>query len=194
LVGVGRAFIDLVTARHQPIADRAVQLVRRCEAEFAFKSGVKRVVVFGDQPTGRYVPRNLPIVGETIVVYAAPVRSRALREYVFHEMGHAVREGFDVEPWLAGFCRRRREDHVSYEEASDAAALRPRPVGYVSGYATCDRDEDFCETLSAYLCNRRTWRTEVRFGSERVPVRGDVKLRRKLDAIHELLGELHRFR
>lgn len=118
-----------------------MQLVERCEAEFGFDSGVKRVVVLGIDPGGRYVPRRWPFVGKTIVIHAAPIRSRVLPEYVFHEMGHAVREGHDLEPWLSGFCRRRHEDHDSYEEASDAAAKRPRPAGYVSGYATCDRDD-----------------------------------------------------
>lgn len=193
-MGIGQVLVDLVTARHQPIADRAVRLVERCEREFIFDSGVKRVVVLTRDPSARYLPRAWPIVGGTIMVYAAPVGSRALREYVFHELGHAIREGHDVEPWLTDYCRQRREDHVSYEQASDDAARRPRRAGYVSGYATCDRDEDFCETLSAYLCNRKTWRAEVRFNAERVSVRDDPKLRRKLGAIHELLGELHRFR
>lgn len=189
----GRVVVDILTARHQPIADRAVRLVERCEQKFGFDTGVKRVVVLPGKAEGRYLPRDWWFVGGTIKIHPAPPRSRELAEYVFHEMGHAIRERYETDPWLGGLCRVSHADAEAYERASDAAAARPRRAGYVSGYATCDRDEDFCETLAAYLTNRKTWRSELRFGGALVSVRGDARLRRKLDAVHELLGELHRF-
>jgi hypothetical protein len=63
----------------------------------------------------------------------------------------------------------------------------------VSGYAACEREEDFCETLAAYLTNRTTWRTRLTFNGEAVAVEGDARLRRKLDAVHALLRDLRSF-
>lgn len=192
--GIGSAIVDVVTARHQPIADRAMSLVERCEQEFEFDSGVARVVVLTGPRGGRYVPRVWWPIGGVIKVHPAPLGSKELKEFVFHEMGHAIAEGHELGPWLGDFCRVIHADREAYELASDAAANRPRRAGYVSGYASCNREEDFCETLAAYLSNRKSWRDTLRFNGELVAVSADTKLRRKLDAVRDLLQTLRDFR
>lgn len=184
--------IDWITWRHKPIAEAGVRLVERCEAEFGFDSGVRRVLVLSGPRVGRYLPRDRWLFAATVRIPPLAPRSRALREFVFHEMGHALAERHDLGSYLHPFTRRVC-DEESYEAASDDAASRPRPAGFVSGYATCEREEDFCETLAAYLTNRASWRTRVTFEGQQVPVRGDARLRRKLDAVHGLLRDLHSF-
>ena len=184
--------IDIVTRRHQPIANAAVRLIEGCEAEFNFDSGVRRVLVLSGPREGRYLPRERLLFAATVRIAPMPLRAPALREFVFHEMGHAIVEHHEVGDYLGPFTQRTIDDDA-YEEESNAAAERTRPAGFVSGYATCDREEDFCETLAAYLTNRSTWRTRLSFNGEQIAVRNNARLRRKLDAVHELLGELHTF-
>lgn len=182
--------VDWITWRHKPIADAAVRLVERCEEEFSFDSGVRRVLVLSGPRVGRYLSHNRWLFAATVRIAPMPPRSRALREFVFHEMGHALAERYDLGDYLHPFTRRICDDET-YESASDEAARAARPAGFVSGYATCEREEDFCETLAAYLTNRASWRTRLTFNGEHFAVRGDVRLRRKLRAVHELLGDLH---
>lgn len=182
------------THRTAAVAARALRLIRRCEGEFRFDSGVRRVLVLSDdRRRRRYVPRSAWVIGETLKLYPAALRARALPEYVLHEVGHAIVARYEVDAYLGAFTRRRFADRAAYVAASEAAASRARRAGFVSGYAACDREEDFCETLAAYLTNRASWRAGLRFNGAPVPARGDAALRRKLDAVRALLEDLRDF-
>jgi len=85
--------------------------------------------------------------------------------------------------------RRGRE----YEEAVDGASSLSRLPGFVSGYARLDREEDFCESLSAYLCNRLTWRRQVRFEGSTIMVKAEPRLQGRLNAVHRVMGELKHY-
>jgi len=80
-----------------------------------------------------------------------------------------------------------------YKEAVDRASCLPRLPGFASGYARLDREEDFCETLAAYLCNRRTWRRKIRFNGETISVKDEPRLARRLEAVHVVVRELKGF-
>jgi hypothetical protein len=170
----------------------AEKMIRRVERKYGFESGVSRVVPFPTEG-GFYRYRSNWIGGGIVKVPVRSPRSRALREYTFHEMGHAICDYYSVEEWLTPFTRRVQSTDEEYERASADAALRARRDGFVSGDATCNREEDFCETLSAYICNVRTWRRSIVFERDHVDVRRDARLRRKLDAVHELLEVIGTF-
>ena len=177
-----------------PIATRALATIQQSEQEFGFDSGVRRVLILTDDPReAPYVPRGVGAVGATVKLYPAQIRVRGLEACALHEMGHALCDRYDLTDALGPFVRRAYRDREAYLRASAAAAHRPARPGLVSGYAGCEREEDFCETLAAYLTNRATWRTHLTFNGEAVAVRGDARLRRKLDAVHALLRELKRF-
>ncbi len=186
-------------ARHDlrgvgPVAERALRLIARCEAEFGFDSGVRRVLVLtDDRRWGRHVPRGAWLIRETLKLYPTALRERALPEYVLHELGHALVARYDLRAYLEPFTRRTFATRAAYLTASEAAGRRARREGFVSGYASCDREEDFCETYAAYLTNRASWWRRLRYDGQVVPVRGDARLRRKLDAVHALLRDLREF-
>ena len=177
-----------------PIATRALATIQQSEQEFGFDSGVRRVLILSDDPReAPYAPRSVGAVGATVKLYPAQIRVRGLEACALHEMGHALCDRYDLAGALGPFVRRTYREREAYLRASEAAAHRPGRPGVVSGYAACEREEDFCETLAAYLTNRTTWRTRLTFNGEAVAVEGDARLRRKLDAVHALLRDLARF-
>jgi hypothetical protein len=183
-----RQAIDWITDRHRPIAEAAVRRVERVEERFGFDSGVRRVVVLSGPLEARYRPSDRWLLPATVRLPPLPPRSRMLAEFVYHEMGHAMVERYSLGSVLGHFTRRVCDDD-DYEAVTARAAAAPRPRGFVSAYAACDREEDFCETLAAYLANRATWSEHLTFNGGRFSVRGDARLRRKLEAVHVLLGE-----
>lgn len=180
------------SGEYKTIAAAAVRLIERVEDEFSFDSGVRRVVVL-PWTGGLYFSRPWVLIGNTIKVHAAGPRTFELRGFVYHELGHAICDHFDVAQYLKPFVRRFQSCFSDYRAASNRAAEAERRSGFVSGYASCNREEDFCETLAAYLLNRSTWRRSVSFECEVINSRADGKLRAKLDAVHELLRDLHTF-
>ena len=63
---------------------------------------------------------------------------------------------------------------------------KDRLEGYVSSYASINAEEDFAETFSAYLCNRNKFL--IHYGGDSIDIRKDPVLKRKFEAIHELLN------
>lgn len=180
--------------RYSASATGAVRLIERIEREYGFDSSVDTVIAL-PWPGGWYFPLRpwgVPIAN-VIKVPAARPRTVELKTFVYHELGHAICDHFEIRSYLVPFVRRFQRTHADYERASLAAAELERSPGFVSGYARCNREEDFCETFAAYLLNRSTWRRSVRYEGETIDVRSDHRLREKLDAVHKLLNEIHTF-
>ena len=175
-------------------ADAAMRLIVRVEKEFSFDSGVHVVTALPWAGGWYFNPRpwGIPIDNVSKVPSAGP-RSLELKTFVYHELGHALCDHFELKSYLSPFTRRFQRSRSDYAEASNQAAASPRREGFVSGYASCNREEDFCETLSAYLLNRTSWRKSVRYEGDSIDVSRDPKLRAKLEAVHSLLNDLHAF-
>lgn len=182
-----------LTGEYGKIVTAAVDLIVAVEGEFQFDSGVMRVYVWPYAEGGTYYDREQWVVSGALGVPDVATDSRCLREYVYHELGHAICDGFDIRSYLMPFIRKQVPHGPGYEEAVNRASCLPRLSGFVSGYARLDREEDFCETLSAYLCNRRTWRRKIRFNEETISVHDEPRLLRRLEAVHVALRELKGF-
>ncbi len=169
----------------------ALHKIRRVEHDFMFKSGIRRVLVFGSD--GWYIGNEGLIMKNTICVPICSPRSRTLSEFTYHELGHAIQNHFNLSGWLDPFCRKWCSGS-EYNYRTSRARRWSRRIGFVSGYARVSRDEDFCETLAAYLTNRNSWRKDIYFAGERLSSKEEPTLMHKLSAVHTLLLNLKNFR
>ncbi|MBT3340281.1 MAG: hypothetical protein HN405_05015 [Planctomycetes bacterium] len=178
-------------------ANAAVRLIRAVEKEFDFKSGVKNIVVRkpkGDETDyGQYHGKSYWFIRNRISVPAYPARSVDLKEYIYHELGHAIHDHFDITDYLSPFINKVITVQKEYVAASKKAVNWNRLPNFVNGYARTCREEDFCETLAAYLCNRATWQKRIKYAGYDFRVKKNSKLMEKLDAVDELLKDLHTF-
>ena len=175
------------------IVTAAVDMITEVEEAFQFDSGVKRVYVWPFKESGDYLPRETWVLSSTVGVPDHTPDSRSLREFVYHELGHAICDGFDIRSHLKPFIRKPVRRGREYSAAVAKAANYRRLPGFVSGYARLDREEDFCETLAAYLCNRRTWRRQIWFAGDMPSVKDEPRLLRRLEAVHQVMRELKRY-
>jgi Putative zinc-binding metallo-peptidase len=190
--------IDIVrrkfTGEFGRIAQKAVNLIIKVEKEFQFDSEVKRVYVWPYKGSGDYRYRENWVLPGTIGVPDSPPRSRKLKEYVYHELGHAICDNFDIRSHMKPFIRKSVQTSTKeYDKAINSAESKPRFKGFVSSYARTNREEDFCETLSAYLCNRSTWRKSIRYEGVVIQTKHEPRLLRRLKAVHVLLRELKNY-
>ena len=193
--GLGRVFAAFAkkwSGEFDRIAKKTIQLITDVEEEFGFDSGVKRVLVLPFDG-GWYLGKKWPVIGDTLKVHDPRPYSRELKEFVYHELGHAIHDHFAISTYLKSFTRRRQATLREYRRVSREAAESERRPGFVSGYAWCNREEDFCETFSAYLCNRKTWRRRLRYDGAWLHPGREPRMERKFLAVHELLGDLHDF-
>jgi hypothetical protein len=176
-------------------SNKAIDLIQKVERKYGFNSGIKYVLALPDLPIigdgGRYIPKSYSFLGSTIKV---PLNSdnQTFKEYVYHEMGHAVFENYNLRGFLTPFVKKYQKES-EYNDASMRASEYMRLPSFVSGYARCNREEDFCETYSSYLLNEKTWHKEVYYSGDTINVKKDKKLKMKLESIHELLNALGNF-
>lgn len=140
--------------------DIALTLVSKFEARYGIDTGIWWAA---RAPLSEYwsydgAMWDFPILRGTMFV-APGLRGRALREVVFHEMGHAIASEYDISAFLGVFTRRYASmgfwEWWRYGEDGARFAAQPRATGFVSGYARTTREEDFCETLSCFICGFR---------------------------------------
>jgi len=174
----------------QQTANKALKLIEQVEKKYNFDSGVRTIISI-PWDNGFYLPKAYPIIGNTLKI--PTTRNPKLKEFVYHELGHAIHDHFELRGYLKPFVKKSQKTMAEYISASERAAGYDRLPGFVSGYARCNREEDFCETLSAYLINQKTWRNYIVYDGERISLRGDKKLKEKLQIIHDLLHDLEVF-
>ena len=173
------------------LACRAVRMIEAVEERFMFDTGVRTVIVW-PSAGGWYVHKSYRYSGSCIKV-PAHKSPNAFASYVYHEMAHAIFDRYELKSFLSPFTRRRQVTWYEYLSESGRAASYERQNGYVSGYARCNREEDFCETVAAYLMHPRSWHSRIVYENEAICVRYEPRLRRKLDSVHEMFRSLRHF-
>ena len=172
--------------------DNVLRIVLRFESKYWIDTGIEwaRVSVFsmGDGVDGCHEP--WPLIGNVIVVNAA-LRGRAVREAVYHEIGHGIWHNYDLVDYAGVFTRRAASITLkqwwSYGSDGSRFAEEGRKPGFVSGYARTTREEDFCETLSCYMVNGGKTEGRLKYARETFNVVNDSKLKKKLQVIPEIL-------
>lgn len=115
-------------------------------------------------------------------------RGALLREFTYHELGHALIDQYVVPArLLSRFVR--HSPGLSRAKAIDLMERDvPAPKGWVSWYAMVNGTEDFCEVLGAYAANGYRRRGTWKFSGFKFDVTRDRLLQRKLDWIDEILA------
>lgn len=118
-------------------------------------------------------------------------RGAELREFTFHEIGHALIHQYVVPARLLsrfvaespGLSRNKALDLMEQDI--------PAPPGWVSWYAMINGTEDFCEVLGAYAANGYRSQGEWRFSGFSFDVSADRLLQKKIAWVEEILQECH---
>lgn len=114
-------------------------------------------------------------------------RGSVLREFVFHELGHALIDQYVVPlKLLSRFVS--ESPGLSRTKAIELMEQDvPAPGGWVSWYAMVNGTEDFCEVLGAYASNGYRRRGHWKFASFEFDVTHDRPLQKKIDWVEEVL-------
>lgn len=80
---------------------------------------------------GLYFHKWVPIVGERLYVPCYGSHSRMLKSYVYHELGHAIHDHFDLAGWLDPFYR-KWVNYREYRRRTELANDWDRQTGFAS--------------------------------------------------------------
>lgn len=118
-------------------------------------------------------------------------RGAELREFTFHEIGHALIHQYVVPVrCISRFVG--ESPGLSRTKALDLMEQDlPAPPGWVSWYAMINGTEDFCEVLGAYAANDYRRYGAWSFSGFRFDVGRDRLLQRKIEWVEEILQECH---
>ncbi len=119
-------------------------------------------------------------------------RGKVLREFLFHELGHALIDQYVVPlRLLSRFVS--ESPGLSRAKASELMEQDvPAPCGWVSWYSMVNGTEDFCEVLGAFAANDYRRRGKWQFSGFEFEVTNDRLLQRKIDWVEEILDECWR--
>lgn len=177
----------LLTGEYEQTAKAAIRLIERVEDKYGIDSCVEGVYC---RPaltlSAEYYTRNHKRKPGIIRVPCLPPRSRKLKEFTYHELGHALLDHYRVRSVLKHFTRRKSEGW-QYQFETWRFARLPRMKGFVSGYAALNAEEDFCETLSAYLSSTTFAFKRFHFNGKQILVESDLQLQQKLRAVSDIL-------
>jgi hypothetical protein len=117
----------------------------------------------------------------------ADVRGRQLREFLYHELGHALRAAYCIPTPMT-----RHFESYSAVGLNKANLLRKlaedqRYEGFVSAYAMTNKEEDFCDTLSAWVMNGFRQAGRYEFDGDRFSLSQDPIILKKLRAVERIL-------
>lgn len=117
------------------------------------------------------------------VIQLPNCRGKLFREFLYHELGHALDAGYEIpESYFKSFTS-RNPDGIEYILENGKYADKDRVTGFVSGYARLSRREDFCETFSAWILNGYKTSGRIVYGEEVIDLTKDLRLRRKFEAV-----------
>lgn len=110
---------------------------------------------------------------------------RRLLEDLYHELGHIYR-------WRNGLTKSKEKIFRSGTRAGFSKEeiknfrRHDRPLGHASSYAMTNSDEDWAETFSCYLVNRKL-SGYIEYEDEKINLNSDAKLKAKMKTIQSLL-------
>jgi hypothetical protein len=119
-----------------------------------------------------------------VMLMSPDLTKRESLEALYHELGHAFVRKY--KKTLMPEFKRRRDWTDDYHRRGRRLANTARLPGFVSGYARTNSEEDFCETFSCYLLNRRTTGV-MKYEGERFEVWEGTRLHKKLLCVEKEL-------
>jgi len=137
--------------------DRILKIIDDLEKELKVFFGIEAVVTTPFSSAG-FSEYFFWFFERKTIYIPSGYRGRELREYLYHELGHALVNNYKLSNrMLKGFCSKISKDGWiewwKYQWNVIKYSTKERKHGYVSGYASLDREEDFAETFSAFLLN-----------------------------------------
>ena len=165
----------------------AIKLTVKLEQQLGVSFGVSyfREAAFGlDQLDlfkfrGWYEPWN--------VIQLPNSRGVVFREFLYHELGHALMSEYSISKSLMKLFTTRAPSYLKYLREVGEFSNGPRPLGFISRYATINRSEDFCETFSAWVLNDFKTQGIIRYNGDRINLNADSKLRLKFEAMKQII-------
>jgi hypothetical protein len=131
---------------------------------------------FAKKYAGWYVPSLMGFnPWGRIITINQDLRGRQLYETVAHEVGHAFLSHKKLSPKLKA--------NFTDENENRNARIKS---GFFSGYARTDWKEDFCETFSAFVCNKGKI-TNIKFEGRTFSLSKDPVMKLKYMSIKQYL-------
>lgn len=181
---------QLLNDDYERTAKAAVRLIEKIEDRYGFDSHIKEVYCRPSSSlTAVYYSRNHYRLPGVMRIPCLPPRSRQLKEFVYHEIGHSILDNYRIRSVLKRFTK-RKSDGWQYIMDTFLFSRQTRQPGFVSGYAGICAEEDFCESLSAFLCSGGRDQKSIRYDGNNISLKSDPRLRRKLAVINQLLKRI----
>ena len=133
---------------------------------------------------------QLEYTEEGNILYLPPKISigRSLEEMIIHELGHAYLNLYSIPKRINNLFGNISNwvNPISYIYHSVFTHCFERSDGYVSQYAITCPEEDFCETFSAVMLNRKD-SNKITYNGEKIDLCEDKVLSRKVEALRGYL-------
>jgi hypothetical protein len=121
--------------------------------------------------------------------FTLPINARGaeLKEFIFHEMGHALLHQFCVPKHMISQFSRLSPYLPRPKAIKLMTDSQPSPKGWVSWYAMTSGTEDFCETLGAWAANNYKAKGLWRFNNFVFDIGNDRLLQRKIRWVQQIV-------
>lgn len=110
------------------------------------------------------------------------------REFLYHELGHALLAEYQVSNQLLKPFTNRRSTFLDYLNDVETFCEESRSQGFISSYASINRAEDFCETFSAWVLNDFKTSGKLVYNGETVDLSKDPRLKKKFVSVKEIIS------
>ena len=121
--------------------------------------------------------------------FTLPIRARGqeLREFTYHEIGHALIHQFCIPKELLSRFVAISPGLTKKKAIAQMCESEPPPKGWVSWYAMTNGTEDFCETFGAWAANGYRTKGKWRFNNFEFDISQDKKLQRKIKWVQQIV-------
>ena len=160
---------------------KTMKLINEFEARFGLCLGIEEVCFHKNDHVAYFYPKKRRIT------LPQKARGQRLKEFVHHEIGHALLVNYKVPRELIELfdfvCPKVEEKYAQKMMDQD----EPAPASWVSWYAMTNPVEDFCETLSAWASNDYKITQSWQFGGFSFSPSKDITIRKKVEEVQNLL-------
>jgi hypothetical protein len=137
-------------------ATYCLKLLTRFENEFGMESFVDYITIqpyswFGIY-SGSYVTDKH---GNNTIYLPNTTDKELLKELFYHELGHSIYQNYKIPKYLTSLLNPiLTEGFIEYRYRILANRSSERAEGMCSAYCLVDQEEEFCELVSLYMCNK----------------------------------------
>lgn len=121
------------------------------------------------------------------VIQIPKCRGIELRQFLYHELGHALLAEYEIPKTMFKKFTSRASSGIKYSLEIGKFSQRERREGFISGYAVINKEEDFCETFSAWVLNAYKTTGTVQYDGESLNLTKDIKLKAKFLAVAQVV-------